>query len=145
VGAGSALAASQEGAKKADVAGPLETRGSLTTSEGFPRRQRLKRATDFRLVLGRGKRFRAACLEIMWAINDVGHPRLGLVVPKFQSSAVARNRLRRRLKEVTRRLGLPRLGPVDVVIRIRREAYGAGWDELSQAVRDWLMVAQRAP
>ena len=35
--------------------------------------------------------------------NTAGHPRMGLIVPKFQSTAVARNRLRRRLQEIWRR------------------------------------------
>lgn len=94
-------------------------------------------------MLGRGKRHRAAVLDILWSVNDVGHPRLGLVVPRFQSSAVARNRLRRRLKEIVRRAGLPGLGPVDMVIRVRREAYLASVDELRSEVLGWL--ATKAP
>ncbi len=70
--------------------------------------------------------------------SEAGHPRLGLVVPKYQSSAVARNRLRRRLKEIWRREGQPLLGAVDVVIRAKREAYGASRSELSAAMSSWL-------
>ena len=40
---------------------------------------------------------------MIWTDNTTGHPRMGLIVPKFQSSAVARNRLRRRLREIWRR------------------------------------------
>ena len=40
---------------------------------------------------------------MIWMDNTTGHPRMGLIVPKFQSSAVARNRLRRRLREIWRR------------------------------------------
>lgn len=89
-------------------------------------------------MLGRGSRHRATNLDILWAVNDVGHPRLGLVVPRFQSSAVARNRLRRRLKEIVRRAGLPQLGPIDVVIRVRREAYAASVGTLRSEVLGWL-------
>ena len=89
-------------------------------------------------MLGRGSRHRATNLDILWAVNDVGHPRLGLVVPRFQSSAVARNRLRRRLKEIVRRAGLPQLGPIDVVIRVRREAYAASVGTLRSVVLGWL-------
>ena len=40
---------------------------------------------------------------MIWMDNSTGRPRMGLIVPKFQSSAVARNRLRRRLREIWRR------------------------------------------
>ena len=57
----------------------------------------------------------------------MGHPRMGLIVPKFQSSAVARNRLRRRLREIWRREIQPHQPACDLVIRARREAYGAAF------------------
>lgn len=59
-----------------------------------------------------------------------GHPRMGLIVPKFQSTAVARNRLRRRLLEVWRREVMPRQGARDLLIRARREAYAASFEQL---------------
>jgi ribonuclease P protein component len=55
---------------------------------------------------------------------------MGLIVPKFQSSAVARNRLRRRLSEIWRREIHTLQGNRDLLIRIRKEAYGATFAEL---------------
>jgi ribonuclease P protein component len=55
---------------------------------------------------------------------------MGLIVPKFQSTAVARNRLRRRLLELWRRTVMSRQGPRDLLIRARREAYRATFVEL---------------
>ena len=46
-------------------------------------------------------------------------------MPRHQSSAVARNRLRRRLREVLRREVLRRLPAIDLVIRAKRSAYAA--------------------
>jgi ribonuclease P protein component len=48
-------------------------------------------------------------------------------VPRHQSSAVARNRLRRRLHEILRRDVLRRLPAVDLVIRAKRSAYSASF------------------
>lgn len=62
--------------------------------------------------------------------NTTGHPRMGLIVPKFQSTAVARNRLRRRLTEIWRREIQARQGPRDLIVRARPEAYGASFAEL---------------
>ena len=138
VGSRDAGAPPKEGPQAVDRADRLEARGPLTPSERLSRRQRLAGASDYRRVLDRGSRHRAVLLDIIWAVNDVGHPRLGLVVPRFQSSAVARNRLRRWLKEIMRRGGLAELGPVDVVIRIRRGAYQARASELRAEVNGWL-------
>ena len=48
---------------------------------------------------------------------------MGVVVPKFNHSAVERNRLKRRLRELARTLVIPELLAVDVVIWSRPEAY----------------------
>lgn len=66
--------------------------------------------------------------------NTTGHPRMGLIVPKFQSTAVARNLLRRRLLELWRRSVMQRQGPRDLLIRARREAYKASFQELQAEV-----------
>jgi len=62
---------------------------------------------------------------------------MGLVVPRFQSSAVARNRLRRRLKEIWRREIQGRQPGWDLVIRARREAYGASFEALREQLLAW--------
>jgi ribonuclease P protein component len=55
-------------------------------------------------------------------------------VPRFKQTAVARNRLKRRLRELSRVHLLPADLSADVVLRIRPEAYGATFDELAQDV-----------
>jgi ribonuclease P protein component len=60
--------------------------------------------------------------------------RVGLVVPRFKRSAVARNRLKRRLRELTRVRLLPADLPADVVLRVRPEAYDATFDALTTDV-----------
>jgi ribonuclease P protein component len=89
-------------------------------------------------VLTTGRRLRRPHLDIFWAINETGeHPRLGLVVAKARESGVARNRLRRRLKELWRRELQQRLPPWDVVIRTRREAYLAPFAALRDDLVSW--------
>ena len=62
---------------------------------------------------------------------------MGLIVPKFQSSAVARNRLRRRLREVWRREIAPVQPAWDVLVRARREAYAAPFVTLRAELLAW--------
>jgi ribonuclease P protein component len=65
---------------------------------------------------------------------------MGLIVPKFQSSAVARNRLRRRLLEIWRRSVQRNQGARDLVIKTRREAYAASFEELRETVLGFAKV-----
>jgi ribonuclease P protein component len=67
---------------------------------------------------------------------------MGLIVPKYGFSAVARNRLRRRLKEAWRRDVQRTQGTRDLVIRARREAYAASFDELKMQVNQWAEALQ---
>lgn len=59
---------------------------------------------------------------------------MGFVVPKFTRTAVQRNRLKRRLRELVRLRLLRTLPDLDVVIRTRREAYDASFDVLAAEV-----------
>jgi ribonuclease P protein component len=76
--------------------------------------------------------------------NSTGHPRLGLMVPRFQFSAVARNRLRRRLREIWRRELAPEAGPLDLVVRTRKSAYGARFGELRDELKSWWQTGREA-
>ena len=60
--------------------------------------------------------------------------RVGLIVPRHRQSAVARNRLKRRLRELTRLRLLPSRLPFDVVVRARPESYGAAFDQLGAEI-----------
>lgn len=62
---------------------------------------------------------------------------MGLIVPRFQETAVARNRLRRRLREVWRREVLPVQPAWDVVLRARRESYAATFAILRSELLAW--------
>jgi ribonuclease P protein component len=74
---------------------------------------------------------------MIWMDNPAGQPRLGLIVPKFQASAVARNRLRRRLREIWRRDLQAQQPGWDLLIRARREAYEARFDVLRAQLLAW--------
>ncbi len=76
---------------------------------------------------GSGRRRRTPHLDLAWRHSDFGHARLGLIVPRHQSSAARRNRLRRRLREILRRDVLRHLPAVDLVIRAKRSAYTASF------------------
>ena len=86
-----------------------------------------------------GRHRRTPRLDISWRSNDMGHPRLGLIVPKYGATAVARNRVRRRLRECSRRRILSKLRGVDLVVRARPAVYNANLEELAGDLDKWLL------
>jgi ribonuclease P protein component len=70
-------------------------------------------------------------LDVRAIASPLGHPRIGVVVPRYSRSAVDRNRLKRRLRELVRTRLLPVAPSVDVAIRARPDAYAASFDALA--------------
>jgi ribonuclease P protein component len=70
------------------------------------RRYRLSRSRDFDAVYRHGRSVSTRYLVLYWFPHeeDSGDPRLGLAVPKSAGSAVTRNRIKRRLREIWRSL-----------------------------------------
>ena len=86
-----------------------------------------------------GKRIRTALLEVRVVaspllLQEGPRSRVGLVVPRFRQSAVSRNRVKRRLRELTRTRLLPTDVAANIVIRIRPEAYHAAFTALASDV-----------
>ena len=68
------------------------------------KRHRLSRSRDFDAVYRQGRSTSTRFLVLYWFDRDVaaGDPRLGLAVPKAAGNAVARNRIKRQLRELWR-------------------------------------------
>lgn len=58
------------------------------------------------------------------------------MVPKYGYTAVRRNKLKRRLRELARQTLLPRAISCDLLLRARREAYDASFDRLREDIAD---------
>jgi ribonuclease P protein component len=59
-----------------------------------------------------------------------------VVVPRHGHSAVDRNKLKRRVREIVRLQLLPHLPPVDLVIRARSSAYDQPFAALATELAD---------
>ena len=70
------------------------------------RRNRLSRSRDFDAVYRQGRSASTRFLVLYWFTREEGEgegePRLGLAVPKGTGNSVARNRIKRQLREVWR-------------------------------------------
>jgi len=110
----------------------------------LPRSGRIQRAQDIRSLLRHGARRRTPNLDVFFLSSSVSDSRWGMIVPKYRHSIVERNLVKRRLREIGRTRVLPRLRErglvLDVLVRARREAYGAGFrtlnDELQSLTED---------
>jgi ribonuclease P protein component len=87
----------------------------------FPKQVRLLRAGDFeRVFVGRASAADSS-IVLHGAANELGHPRLGLVVSRRIGGAVRRNRWKRLLREAFR-LTHSELPALDLVCIPRAEA-----------------------
>ena len=124
---------------QASTPGP-EPSGSSGDDFRFHRRHRLTRGAELQAVAREGKRLRTAHLDVRVIASPRSHCRVGFIVAKYDRSSVERNRVKRRLRELTRRelLGtLRQLRPCpDVVIRAKPEAYEAPMAKLQWELAD---------
>jgi ribonuclease P protein component len=102
----------------------------------FPSASRLTRKADLELVRHEGKRFRTDSLEVRHLASLLSRPRVGIIVPLHKQTHVARNRVKRRLRELSRQALLPALAgrSVDVVMRAMPAAYAASHAQLGDEV-----------
>ncbi|HKW41655.1 MAG TPA: ribonuclease P protein component [Gemmatimonadales bacterium] len=89
----------------------------------------MARGADLSACWEQGRRLYTPHLDLAWRPSPAGLPRSAIVVPRFQYTAVARNQLRRRLKEIVRRQ-LASLPAVDLVVRAKRAAYAVSFATL---------------
>jgi ribonuclease P protein component len=86
---------------------------------GFPRAARLRSGEDFKRGLKARRRASGRWFTATSAANETGRARLGIVVGRrVLPQATGRNRIKRVARERFRALA-PRLGAIDVIIRLR--------------------------
>ena len=74
----------------------------MTEGYSFPKAKRLLANRQFRAVLSRRRSARDGLLVLYALENDLGYSRLGISIGKSCGKAVARNRLKRLLREAFR-------------------------------------------
>jgi ribonuclease P protein component len=82
---------------------------------------RLRHSADFRTVRAERRGAGDEVLRVQVKANSVGHPRIGIAITRHLAGAVARNRVRRRVRAAAAEL-LTDLGAYDVVVLPRKAA-----------------------
>jgi len=89
------------------------------TRRTFPKRARLLKRGEFQRVYDEGQRRRGPLCAVFFRPNGLSETRLGVTVPARVGSAVLRNRVKRRVREVFR-LNRPSLTPGwDIILNPR--------------------------
>lgn len=87
---------------------------------------------------------RTAVIDVRAIASLRASARVGVVVPRYKHSAVDRNTLKRRLRELIRLEWLPVLPPMDVVLRVTPPAYERDFDALKAEMRQLVPKLQKA-
>ena len=80
-------------------------------------------------------------LDVRFVTSAQTKPRIGLIVPKHKHTAVDRNRLRRRLRELIRIQLLPAVARGEALIRAKSEAYEVSFEGLRaeiDSIGNWI-------
>lgn len=111
-------------------------------SLSFPRSRRLTNASEYERVKRDGFARRGKLLIANVAlVENSGLCRVGFVISRHVGSAVVRNRVRRRLREVVRQHQHKLREGFWVVLIARRDAVDASYRALQD---EWLRLAKRA-
>ena len=82
----------------------------------FPKQRRLRKRQQFLHTQANGQKWRSGCLLGLATPNSLGFCRLGLTVTKKVGNAVARNQIRRQLRELFRKNNRAKKLPLDLVL-----------------------------
>jgi len=108
---------------------------------GFPRACRLLRRADYDRVYKEGRRRTSRQFVVFYRAGGAPETRLGISVKRALGSAVVRNRIRRRIREIfrTHRKGIP--AGWDIVVHPRSAVATAGFAALSSELLSLLQQA----
>ena len=95
--------------------------------------ERIRRKSDFAALYRDGGRLRGRYFTLVFLRNGLGNSRLAVVASRKVGSAVVRNRIKRRFRELFRgNKGLPG-EPLDLIVIARQESGEAAWSVLRDA------------
>jgi ribonuclease P protein component len=103
------------------------------------REQRLRRSSDFTAAVKRGRSWSNKLLVLVVRPNGLAFSRFGFSVGKRVGTAVTRNRVKRRLRELVK--GIELKSCYDVVFIARKDAGAAAYEDLAVSMKALLQRA----
>lgn len=102
--------------------------------------EHLTKEKQFSLVYNKGRLIKGRLLSIRFIPNSLGISRYGFIVGKRVGKAVVRNRVKRLLREISRKIPLKQ--GWDIVFFTNPKSAAAGYDELKELTLSLLSKAQ---
>jgi ribonuclease P protein component len=95
--------------------------------------ERIRRKSDFASLYRDGSRFRGHHFTLVFRRNGLDHSRLAVVASRKVGSAVIRNRVKRRFRELFRRNKALLTESLDLIVITRPESGAAPWPDLRES------------
>lgn len=115
-------------------------------SAGFPRNSRLLKHSDFQRVYQEAKKSFSGNITALYRARtdrDLPGPRIGFAVGKVLGGAVARNRIRRRMRAAVSRQLEMLTCPVDIVLHPRKSVLDLDFVKLSAEIQQLFAAVQK--
>lgn len=115
-------------------------------TERLSKEERLRRRADYQRCYRDGRRRHGRFVTLHYAPNSLEFARLGITATRKVGSAVVRNRLKRRVREIYRRWSeRTSLSCMDIVVHLKPAARDASFQELRQELLDlWQPLTRTA-
>ena len=115
-------------------------------TERLTKEERLRRRADYQRCYREGRRRHGTFVTLHLVPNSLEFPRLGITATRKVGSAVVRNRLKRRIREIYRRWSQrEKLPALDLVVHLKPAASEAGFGELQEELIGlWLRLIPNA-
>jgi ribonuclease P protein component len=97
--------------------------------------KKLSNSRQYRKVYDQGQRFHTPFFSVFVLKNDSDEQRIGITVTRKIGDAVIRNRCKRRLREIVRKMQFDEFGPIgfDLIINVRSAMAEAKYGQLQDA------------
>jgi ribonuclease P protein component len=95
--------------------------------------ERIRKKSEFASLYRDGGRLRGRYFTLVFLRNGLGHSRLAVVASRKVGSAVVRNRVKRRFRELFRRNKTLLEESLDIIVITRPESGEAPWPDLRDA------------
>ena len=99
----------------------------------LPTKQRIRRPAEFRKVFSRGRRSSNAFTNVVVLPNDLPYVRVGLSVSKRVGNAVARNLVKRRIRNAFAKMDIS--GGWDVVVTAKPDSSEVSYAQLDHSIK----------
>lgn len=123
---------------------PAVKETSKSVAQGFPRKARLLKHSDFQAVYQKGRKHFSGNMTAFYCESErPAGPRVGFTVGKVLGGAVVRNRIRRRMRAVVRQHLAELAKPLDVVLHPRKSVLTLKFIQLDAEIKQVFAAVQR--